>query len=217
MSKPTLYGPTFSTYTRSMRMALAEKGVEYDLVEIDMLAGAHHQAEWKKRHPFERLPAFEHNGFAIYESNAIAHYIDDAFPGPRLAHPHIHRRTRDQQIVEVINAYGYKRIVTDIVVRYFFADKAKGPDMRRDRRRRAGSRIRARRDPGPDARLRSVPGRPRRQLLRSIARADHRLLHAIPGRHPRDGEAAQALALVARDAAAAKLRARRRRRCRAVG
>lgn len=129
MSKPILYGPTFSTYTRSMRMVLAEKGVEYDLVEIDMLGGAHHQADWKKRHPFERLPAFEHNGFSIYESNAIAHYIDDAFPGRRLAHPHIHRRTRDQQIVEVINAYGYKRIVTDIVVRYFFADKAKGPDM----------------------------------------------------------------------------------------
>ena len=29
----------------------------------------------------------------------------------------------------MINSYGYKRIVTDIVVRYFFADKAKGPDM----------------------------------------------------------------------------------------
>ena len=129
MSKPTLYGPTYSTYTRSMRMVLAEKGVEYDLVEVDMIGGAHHRPDHIQRHPFERVPAFEHNGFAIYESNAIAHYIDDAFPGPRLAHPHIHRRTRDQQIVDVINAYGYKRIVTDIVVRYFFADKAKGPDM----------------------------------------------------------------------------------------
>ena len=80
MSKPTLYGPTFSTYTRSMRMVLAEKGVDYDLVEIDTLAGAHHQPEYKKRHPFERLPAFEHNGFAIYESNAIAHYIKSLPP-----------------------------------------------------------------------------------------------------------------------------------------
>ena len=129
MSKPTLYGPTYSTYTRSMRMVLAEKGVEYDLVEVDMIGGAHHRPDWKQRHPFERVPAFEHNGFAIYESNAIAHYIDDAFPGRRLAHPNISRRTRDQQIVEVINAYGYKRIVTEIVLRYFFADKAKGPDM----------------------------------------------------------------------------------------
>ncbi|HET6158375.1 MAG TPA: glutathione S-transferase family protein [Dongiaceae bacterium] len=128
MGKPVLYGPTYSTYTRSMRMVLAEKGVEYDLVDVDMIAGAHHRPDWKERHPFERVPAFEHNGFAIYETNAIAYYIDDAFPGRRLAHPDIRRRTRDQQIVEVINAYGYKRIVTEIVLRYFFADKAKGPD-----------------------------------------------------------------------------------------
>jgi len=128
MSKPILYGPTYSTYTRSMRMLLAEKGVEYDLVHVDMIGGAHHQSNWKARHPFERVPAFEHNGFAIYETNAIAHYIDDAFPGRRLAHPNISRRTRDQQIVEVINAYGYARIMHGIVLRYFFADKAKGPD-----------------------------------------------------------------------------------------
>jgi len=128
MGKPILYGPTYSTYTRSMRMVLAEKGVEYDLVHVDMIGGAHHQPDWKVRHPFERVPAFEHNGFAIYEANAIAHYIDDAFPGRRIAHPNVSRRTRDQQIVEVINAYGYKRIVVDIVLRYFFADKATGPD-----------------------------------------------------------------------------------------
>jgi glutathione S-transferase len=129
MSKPVLYGPTYSTYARTLRMVLAEKGVEYDLVEVDMMAGAHHRSEWKERQPFGKVPAFEHNGFAIYESNAIAHYIDDAFPGRRLAHPDIRRRTRDQQIVEVINAYGYKRIIMDVVLRYYFADKEKGPDM----------------------------------------------------------------------------------------
>jgi glutathione S-transferase len=128
MTKPTLYGPTYSTYTRTIRMVLMEKGVDYDLVDVDMMGGAHHRPEWKQRHPFERVPAFEHNGFAIYESNAIAHYIDDAFPGRRLAHPNISRRTRDQQIVDVINAYAYKRIIGDIVLRYFFADKEKGPD-----------------------------------------------------------------------------------------
>jgi glutathione S-transferase len=129
MTKPILYGPTYSTYTRTMRMVLAEKGVEYELVEVDMIAGAHHQPDYIQRQPFERVPAFEHNGFAIYETNAIAHYIDDAFPGRRIAHPHIHRRTRDQQIVEVIHAYGYTRIMHGIVLRYFFADKEKGPDM----------------------------------------------------------------------------------------
>jgi glutathione S-transferase len=137
MSKPTLYGPTYSTYTRTLRMVLAEKGVDHDLVDVDMMTGAHQRPEWKERHPFERVPAFEHNGFTIYESNAIAHYIDDAFPGRRLAHPDVRRRIRDQQIVEVINAYGYKRIILDIVLRYYFADKEKGPDM-------AGSKQRCR-------------------------------------------------------------------------
>ena len=128
MGKPVLYGPTYSTYARTIRMLLAEKGVEYDLVHVDMIGGAHHRPEWKERHPFERVPAFEHNGFAIYESNAIAHYVDDAFPGRRIAHPNIQRRTRDQQIVDVINGYAYKRIITDLVLHYFFADKEKGPD-----------------------------------------------------------------------------------------
>ena len=129
MGKPILYGPTYSTYTRTVRMALAEKEIDYDLVEVDMIGGAHHRPDHVKRHPFERLPAFEHNGFAIYETNAIAHYVDDAFPGRRLAHAHIHRRTRDQQIVDVINAYANKRIIAGIVLRYYFADKEKGPDM----------------------------------------------------------------------------------------
>jgi glutathione S-transferase len=128
MGKPVLYGPTYSTYTRTMRMLLAEKGVEYDLVDVDMIGGAHHRPDYIQHHPFEKVPAFEHNGFAIYEANAIAHYIDDAFPGRRIAHPNINRRTRDQQIVDVINAYAYKRIITDLVLYYFFADKEKGPD-----------------------------------------------------------------------------------------
>jgi len=128
MGKPILYGPTYSTYTRTMRMVLAEKGVDYDLVEVDMVAGAHHRPDYIQRHPFERVPAFEHNGFAIYETNAIAHYIDDAFPGRRIALADIRRRTRDQQIVDVINAYAYQRIIVGIVLRYYFADKEKGPD-----------------------------------------------------------------------------------------
>ena len=129
MTKPILYGPTSSTYTRTKRKVLAEKAVEYDLVDVDMVGGAHHRPDYMQRQPFEKVPAFEHNGFALYETNAIAHYIDDAFPARRIAHPHIHRRTRDQQIVDIIHAYAYERIIPGIVLRYYFADKAKGPDM----------------------------------------------------------------------------------------
>jgi glutathione S-transferase len=129
MSKPTLYGPAYSTYVRTVRMTLVEKNVDYDLVDVDMISGEHRGTEHLRRHPFGRLPVFEHNGFQLYESNAIVHYIDDAFPGKRIAPAGLHRRARDQQIVDVINAYGYNRVVTRLVLPYFFADKEKGPDM----------------------------------------------------------------------------------------
>lgn len=129
MSKPTLYGPDYSTFVRTIRMTLAEKGIAYDLVNVDMAGGEHRGTAHLRRHPFGKVPVFEHNGFSLYESNAIAHYIDDAFPGKRIAPYGMHRRARDQQIVDIINAYAYSRIVVRLVIPYFFADKEKGPDM----------------------------------------------------------------------------------------
>lgn len=129
MSKPIVHGPAYSTYTRTVRMILEEKGVAYELVHVDMMGGAHRSPEHLRRHPFAKVPALEHNGFQLFESNAIVHYIDDAFPGERIAPADLHRRARDQEIVEIINAYGYNRIITRLVLPYFFADKAKGPDM----------------------------------------------------------------------------------------
>ena len=32
MAKPTVYGPAYSTFTRTVRLALEEKGADYDLV-----------------------------------------------------------------------------------------------------------------------------------------------------------------------------------------
>ena len=94
MAKPILYGPTYSTFVRTVRMVLAEKNVDYDLVDVDMMKGEHHSPPHLQRHPFGKIPAFEHGGFSLYESNAIVHYIDDAFPGRRIAPYGMHRRAR---------------------------------------------------------------------------------------------------------------------------
>jgi len=116
MGKPIVYGPRYSVYTRAVLMALHEKKVAADVIEIDMDANAHKAPEHLKRHPFGMLPAFEHNGFAIYESLPILCYIDDAFPGPRLTPGDIHRRTRALQIIGVINSYAYRPLVWGIFV-----------------------------------------------------------------------------------------------------
>ena len=116
MGKPIVYGPRYSVYTRAVIMSLLEKKVAHDVVEIDMDAEEHRAPAHLKRHPFGMLPAFEHNGFMIYETVPIMNYIDDAFPGLRLMPADIHRRTRAAQILSVINSYAYRPLVWGIFV-----------------------------------------------------------------------------------------------------
>jgi glutathione S-transferase len=54
----------------------------YELVEIDIMQGAHKTPEHLARHPFGRVPAFEHDGFKLYETSAITRYLDAVLPGP---------------------------------------------------------------------------------------------------------------------------------------
>jgi glutathione S-transferase len=121
MGNPIVYGPRYSVYTRAVIMALIEKKVAYDQVHIEMDDNEHQTSAHLKRHPFGMLPAFQHNGFMIYETVPILMYVDDAFPGSRLMPGDIHRRTRALQILSVINAYAYRPLVWGIFVpRTFF-------------------------------------------------------------------------------------------------
>ncbi len=115
MAKPTLYGPGYSTYARAARLALEEKGVDYDLVEIDFIAGGMPD-EHLARHPFAKVPALEHDGLMLYETAAIERYIDEAFDGPSLQPSDPAGRARMTQIISVIDSYTYPCTVGDLVI-----------------------------------------------------------------------------------------------------
>lgn len=85
--KPRLFGADYSVYVRIVRLVLAEKGIDYDLVPVDIFAESGPPPGYLDRHPFGRIPAFEHEGFRLYETGAIARYIDEAFPGISLQPP----------------------------------------------------------------------------------------------------------------------------------
>jgi glutathione S-transferase len=129
MSKPIVYGPRYSVYTRAVIMALLEKRVAYDLVHVDMDKNEHRAPEHLARNPFGMLPAFQHGDFMIYETVPILNYIDDAFPGTRLAPADIQRRTRSAQIMSVFNAYAYRPMVWDIFVAHVFPEPGKPKDV----------------------------------------------------------------------------------------
>lgn len=115
MSKPKVYGPAFSTYVRSVRLALEEKGVDYDLEEINFLAGPM-PAEQIARQPFAKVPAFEHDGFPLYEVTAINRYVDEVFDGPALQPNDPKQRARMNQIVSILDAYTYPCTVGVLVI-----------------------------------------------------------------------------------------------------
>ncbi len=116
MADPIIYGPGFSTYVRSVRLALEEKGVPYHLEEINIMEGAHQSPEHRARHPFAKVPAFEHDGFELYETMAILRYVDDTFDGPSLQPDEPRARARMTQVLSIMTAYAYPSCIGACVV-----------------------------------------------------------------------------------------------------
>ena len=116
MTETTIYGPAFSTYARSLRLALEEKGAPYNLVEVDLLSGAHKGEEHTARQPFGKVPAFEHDGFTIYETVPILKYIDSVFEGPDLQPSGPRERARSDQILAITDNYAYPAMIGQIVI-----------------------------------------------------------------------------------------------------
>jgi glutathione S-transferase len=111
VSDPVLYGLARSVYTRIARLALEEKGVRYTLEEVEIFGPAGVPAEHLARQPFGRIPAFAHDGFMLYETDAIARYIDEAFAGTRLQPQEPQARARMNQVIAIIDSYAYRPMI----------------------------------------------------------------------------------------------------------
>lgn len=116
MGRPVLYGADYSVYVRIARMALEEKDVGYDLVPVDVFAKGGPPAWYRERHPFRRIPAFEHDGFRLFETGAITRYVDEAFGDPSLQPADARGRAVMNQIVGLIDSYAYHAMVWDVAV-----------------------------------------------------------------------------------------------------
>jgi len=113
MAHPIVYGPAGSTYVWSARLALAEKGVTHELV--DMPFGAHREEPHLARQPFAKVPAFEHDGFMLYETQAIMRYVDERFAGTPLQPEDVHQWSRMNQIIGIVDAYAWPSIAGAIL------------------------------------------------------------------------------------------------------
>ena len=108
-----LHGYRYSVYVRIVRLALAEKGVAYDRVEVNPFAPDVPMA-YLALHPFGRVPTLVHDGFALYETGAITRYLDRTFAGPALQPDQPRALGRMDQIISVVDSYGYWPLVRQV-------------------------------------------------------------------------------------------------------
>jgi glutathione S-transferase len=73
-----------STFSRRVRIALIEKNIQAELVEVDMVARAHRGPAYLALNPYGRVPTLEEDGFLLYESTAILEYLEATHPAPPL-------------------------------------------------------------------------------------------------------------------------------------
>jgi glutathione S-transferase len=68
-------------YAQRTRLTLLEKGLDFELVEIDLF---NRPAWFPSVSPYGKVPVLRHAGGTVYESGIINQYLDEAFPQPPL-------------------------------------------------------------------------------------------------------------------------------------
>lgn len=79
-----LYHAGVSVCSEKVRMVLAEKGQAFTSHQLDLRAGDQQKPAYLKLNPNAVVPTLVHDGNVLNESNVIAEYIAEVFPGPAL-------------------------------------------------------------------------------------------------------------------------------------
>ena len=89
----TLYSGTTCPFSQRCRIVLYEKGMDFQIVDVDLLQQARRP---RGDEPVQPVPVLVERDLILYESNIINEYIDERFPHPQLmpADPVMRARAR---------------------------------------------------------------------------------------------------------------------------
>src|SRR5437867_1461795 len=97
--KAILYQFWRSSASWRVRWALAIKGVDFESVPVDLLAGEQVGPEHLARNPIGHVPALSIDGHMLAESVAIIEYLEETRPAPPLFPTEPRLRARVRQLV----------------------------------------------------------------------------------------------------------------------
>ena len=98
---------------RAVFATLEEKGAAYDIAPIAV--GEQRSEPHLSRHPFGRMPVLEHDGFALYETQAILRYLDRLLPQPSMTPADLKAVARMDQAMNINDWYLFQGVANVIV------------------------------------------------------------------------------------------------------
>lgn len=107
-----------SAYLWTAMHVADEKGIAYDVSPLTYLSPEH-----LKLHPFGKMPVLQHGELFLYETAAIAFYIDQAFAGPPLRPSDAAGQAQVWRWISIVNAYVFpvmNRFMKERLVRPLF-------------------------------------------------------------------------------------------------
>ena len=113
MSEFIVHSIPGSPFGRSVLATLQEKGAPHRLAPVP--SGTLQSAEHLARHPFGRVPVLEHDGFLLYETQAILRYLDRVLPTPPLTPSDLKRAARMDQVMNINDWYLFHGVGNVIV------------------------------------------------------------------------------------------------------
>jgi glutathione S-transferase len=124
MAIPEIIGSIRSTYTRAICMVCEEKGIEYALTERPL-----HAPEIFAIHPFGKMPVLRHGDVELFESKAIATYLDRSFPPPYVFPSDPRQCALTEQWVSLVNTIMDRTLIRTYIFAYIAPKTADGePD-----------------------------------------------------------------------------------------
>jgi glutathione S-transferase len=124
VATPEIIGSIRSTYTRTTCMVCEEKGIKYVLMERPL-----HAPEILAIHPFGKMPVLRHGDVELFESKAIATYLDRSFPAPFVFPSDPHLAALAEQWVSLVNTVMDRTLIRTYLFAYIAPKTADGaPD-----------------------------------------------------------------------------------------
>jgi glutathione S-transferase len=112
MNEFVIHSVPGSPFGRAVLVALEEKGAPYRYAPV--VPGTMRTPEHLACHPFGRVPYVEHGGFSLYETAAIARYVDRVLPEPKLTPANPQAAARVDQLVNINDWYLFQ-VVSNVI------------------------------------------------------------------------------------------------------